>query len=223
MLSDIHLHKILMSVLLKNTDNYNKSLQTFCNLISVTEYIVATMAIATVPEKAKYGGHNYEFCDKVPEELICNICTKPLLKPHLIVCCGQHYCESCLKFWFNKHKKCCPHCRADGEEFQHVPNKSIERKVNELKIHCANHKNGCQWVGELSSSQSHLNSDKGCEYVEVSCTNMCGEKMKRKYLNEHTHSHCLLRQYECKYCGHKDTYHAITACRVWLKWSLLST
>jgi len=41
-------------------------------------------------------------------------------------------------------------------------------------------------VGELSNSQSHLNSDKGCEYVEVSCTNMCGEKMKRKYLNEHT-------------------------------------
>ena len=171
-----------------------------------------TMAVANTPEKRKYGGHDHKFYDKVPEELICNICTKPLLEPHLTVCCGQYYCESCLKYWFNKHKnESCPHCRAEGESFQHVPNKAINRKINELKIHCTNHKSGCPWVGELGDSQSHLKFDKGCGYVEVSCTNKCGEKMKRKDLNEHTHSHCLLRQYKCKYCGHKDTYHAITA------------
>ena len=170
------------------------------------------MAVAKVSEKAKYGGHDYEFCDKVPEELICNICTKPLLEPHLTVCCGQYYCESCLKYWFTKQKKeSCPHCRAEGVKFQHVPNKAIERKVNELKIRCTNHKDGCQWVGELSSSQSHLKSDKGCGFVGVSCTNKCGDKMKRKDLTEHTRSHCLLRQYKCKYCGHEDTYHVITA------------
>jgi len=160
----------------------------------------------------QYGRHDHEFCDKVPEELICNICTKPLFEPHLTVCCGQYYCESCLKYWFKRQKKkSCPHCRAVGVKFQHVPNKAIERKVNELKIHCTNHKDGCQWVGELSNSQFHLNSDEGCGYVEVNCTKKCGEKVKRKDLSEHIHSHCLLRQYRCKYCGYTDTYHAITA------------
>ena len=49
------------------------------------------MAVANTPEKRKYGGHDHKFYDKVPEELICNICTKPLLEPHLTVCCGCNY------------------------------------------------------------------------------------------------------------------------------------
>ena len=121
------------------------------------------------------------------------------------MCCGQYFCESCLKHWFKEHKEeRCPYCHAERDNFQHVPNKAIERKVNELKIHCTS--GSCGWVGELSRLQSHLME---CKFVDVTCTNMCVEKLKRNDLALHLNQ-CLLRQYKCEYCGHKDMYCTIT-------------
>ena len=52
------------------------------------------MAVASTPG---YGGYDYEFVRQVPERFMCiNICTKVLREPHLTVCCGQHFCGSCL-------------------------------------------------------------------------------------------------------------------------------
>ena len=42
------------------------------------------------------GGYDYDFVDEVPERLTCQICFKPFRDPHLVVCCGKHYCGSCL-------------------------------------------------------------------------------------------------------------------------------
>ena len=66
-------------------------------------------------------------------------------------------------------------------------------------------------MGELGQLKSHLDSDKGCGYVEVTCTNkQCRNKMKRKDLQSHLQEKCHYRPYECEHCGHKDTYTAIT-------------
>ena len=43
-----------------------------------------------------YGGHNHEFIGEVADRFNCQICTKAIREPHLAVCCGQHFCESCL-------------------------------------------------------------------------------------------------------------------------------
>ena len=92
-----------------------------------------------------------------------------------------------------------------------MPNKERIREVNELKIHCTNHREGCGWVGELGGLKSHLDSDKGCGYVEVTCTNKgCRETVSRKNLQTHLQRKCYYRLYECEHCGHKDTYTAIT-------------
>ena len=74
-------------------------------------------------------------------------------------------------------------------------NKAIIREVNELKIHCTNsiegEGDGCKWVGEIGALSNHLESDKGCEYVEVSCTNKgCRRRMKRKELEIHANKKC---------------------------------
>ena len=50
-------------------------------------------------------------------------------------------------------------------------NKEKIRKINELCILCTNRKNGCEWVGELGALKGHLESDKGCGYEIVRCTN----------------------------------------------------
>ena len=162
-------------------------------------------------DQPAYGGYDYIFVGAIPSKYTCSICTRVLRDAHLTVCCGQHFCDSCLTHWLGTQqgRKTCPHCRQ--EDFQHVPNKERIREVNELKIRCINHREGCGWVGELGGLKSHLDSDKGCGYVEVTCTNKgCGERVSRKDLQTHSQEKCYYRPYECKHCGHKDTYRAIT-------------
>ena len=86
-------------------------------------------------------------------------------------------------------RKTCPHCRQ--RNFQHIVNKAMIHEVNEFKIRCTNHREGCGWVGELGGLKSHLDSDKRCGYAEVACTNRrCGERMSRKNLQTHLQEMC---------------------------------
>ena len=94
-------------------------------------------------------------------------------------------------------------------------NKSIIREVNELKIYCTNSAegegDGCKWVGEIGALSNHLKSDKGCEYVKVSCTNKgCRRRMKRRKLAIHVNTKCRERPYKCEHCGLRSTYSKIT-------------
>ena len=174
-------------------------------------------------EVTVYGGHDCEFVEAVSDRLNCNICTKVLRDPHLAVCCGQHFCESCLNQWFTRQgKESCPHCRSEGEDFHHVINKGVRSEINQLKIRCSNHHEGCQWTGELGALKQHLKSNSGCDFVLVECPNKCKEWygyieqclrtsiMRRRDLSDHLTQFCYLRPYRCDFCGHKDTYEEVT-------------
>ena len=152
-----------------------------------------SMAVANVPDQAEYGGYDLNFTKPVPEKFYCSICTKVLRDPHFTECCGRHFCESCLKYWLKKQKNTCPHCRHDN--FIHILNKPLKREIDELEIQCTKQRVGCQWVGELSSLQAHLESDKGCGYIEVQCSNKCRVKMMRT--KHHFVRQCLLRKFQC--------------------------
>ena len=163
-----------------------------------------------------YGGYDYEFIGEVSDRLNCNICTKALCDPHLAVCCGQHFCESCPNEWFTgQGKESCPHCRAEGETIHHVIHKGLKSEVNQLKIRCCNLGEGCQWTGELGALKKHLESDNGCNFVVVECPNDCitNNDIMRKDLHEHLTQSCYLRPHQCEFCGLKDTYEAITGYR----------
>ena len=166
---------------------------------------------------AAQGGHDEEFVCQVPGRFLCHICAKVLREPHLAVCCGQHFCESCLKQWLKQyHKQSCPHCRTAGKAFNHVINKGLRSEINQLKIMCSNHAKGCLWTGELGALKTHLESDQGCGFVEVNCPNRCytddqtRTSILRNNLVWHLAAECCLRQYQCEHCGHKDTYYKIT-------------
>ena len=54
-----------------------------------------------------------------------------------------------------------------------------------------------------------------CKFTPVPCPNQCKEKGKitlrmRRYLDHHICRECPNRDYECEYCGEKDTYANIT-------------
>ena len=166
--------------------------------------------------ESTFGGYDFEFVRVVSERYKCQICTKVLRKPHLAVCCGQHYCETCLKEWLKQQragKQNCPHCRADGERFNHVLNKGLRSEINQLVVKCSNHQAGCKWTGEIGDVETHL---KGCGYVTINCSNGCKDRLDKpvvvckKDLKKHLDFECDLRPFQCEYCGYKDTYTAIT-------------
>ena len=174
------------------------------------------MAVAKVTDEPQYGGYEYQFVEKVPERCVCSIvCHKVLRDARLLVCCGKHICKSCLKRWFRSQEKLrqqqkplCPHCKQ--ENFVHVEDLSIRREIYDFKIHCTYGKAGCTWEGALSDLKTHLESEKGCGFVTVYCTNKCKGKIKRKDLADHLAQHCPLRKYKCEECGVRGTYQSIT-------------
>ena len=110
----------------------------------------------------------------------------------------------------------CPHCRQMN--FKRMTNKALIREINEFRVYCTHRKEGCGWVGKLAAIENHLESDRGCDYVEVRCTNYgfsgryqvdCGVPMKRMYLTNHQQNECEYRRYTCEHCGYIDTYDAI--------------
>ena len=178
------------------------------------------------------GGYEYEFVEAIADKYNCGICTKVLRDAQLTVCCGHHYCETCLEQWLtsktHEGKKTCPHCREGN--FQSFLNKEKIREINEFKIYCSHREKGCEWVGELGALKDHFESDKGCGYVEVKCTNkayrcgvlqasqpvscwyvvhLCGAAIERRHLSNHQENECVHRQYTCEHCGYTDTYDAI--------------
>ena len=144
---------------------------------------------------------------------------KVLGDARLTECCGQHYCDSCLKKWLERNNSC-PQCRK--KDFQSMLNREKIREINVFKVRCTHKEKGCKWVGQLGALKDHLESDNGCDYVMVKCSNTaynvkqmrspltkCGAAMERRLLADHQKNECLYRQYKCQYCGHVDTYDAI--------------
>ena len=157
-----------------------------------------------------YGGFDHEFVGESGDEYACGICSKVLRNPHLTVCCGQHYCATCIDHWVGKERQgTCPHCREEG--FSHVADKSVRRKVNALQVYCIHKDSGCKWTGELGNLEAHLDYGTGCGYVEVVCSNKCGVPLKRKDLQTHLHDECPQRMYQCKHCGAEDKYETIVS------------
>ncbi len=189
---------------------------------------VSIIRIQCTPMASNLGLKNaaYEFVDTVPKKLTCSICITVLSDPRLTECCGQHFCQECLQSWLRKQwpwSKTCPHCRE--KDFVHILDKPVQREINQLKVRCSHHEEGCEWVGELGDLQTHLDSQTGCGYVEVECPNnyvgtvttarllskgrhvsFNKHVVYRRDLEEHLRDECDQRRYECQYCGEEDKY-----------------
>ncbi len=143
---------------------------------------------------------NYTFVDKVPEDCICNISTNILTDPVQIECCGQLFCEECLKKWLGR-QKACPHCR-DTEL------KYIDRRMKRVLILPRSTapiapKGVTIKISSLGECSTHL---KACLFVEVPCTNDCRAKITRNKLHNHKAKKCLNRLLDCRYCKEKAFY-----------------
>ena len=140
-------------------------------------------------------GYDCDFVDDPPSTLECSICLLTLREPHVITCCGNHFCRPCIER-VQRDKKPCPLCNEPSYEvFLH---KGVMREVNALKVRCPQKEQGCEWEGELGYIEKHLNfeaepsDNSGCGYVEIECA-QCGEKILRRDLEDHKLEQCKFR------------------------------
>ena len=153
------------------------------------------------------GGYDFDFIEEPPEELNCSVCLLVLRDPHLTSCCGNHFCESCAEK-IKEGTSPCPLCK--DATFSTFLNKSVQRKVNELKIRCPRAELGCTWIGTIAGASSHMDPLSGdCEYVEVMCS-LCNEEIPRKDLLNHMNKECAKRPFTCVHCGYSDTWIEVT-------------
>ncbi|XP_011403663.1 PREDICTED: TNF receptor-associated factor 5-like [Amphimedon queenslandica] len=152
-----------------------------------------------------------DFVEKPPRQLAleCPICMGILFHPHIVSCCGYHFCETCLDR-VKREGQPCPMCKGD---FTSLLNKSLQRDINQLTIVCPNSKKTsegppCDWIGELGCIEDHLNIGKrfgGCQCLVVGCNYGCGYSNKRYLLVAHEQTECPKRPYSCDYCNEYES------------------
>lgn len=163
------------------------------------------MAMNSSPNKTDHNGYSFDFVGRIPDELVCKLCSKVLRDPRQVVCCGQHYCQGCIEQRIQS--KSCPSCHTVN--FDHFRDRHFEQRISALKIHCPHYKRGCKWTGDLCNIKPHLNSPQGCAYEGVKCPSKCGQLMPRKDIKEHVAKQCPNRMVRCQYCNHENTFQVI--------------
>jgi len=106
------------------------------------------------------GGYDYEFIEKLPDDLTCTLCHFAYKHPLQIEDCGRTFCEDC----FNQLKDhavknsldlCCPIDRQKIDIARVFRDKSDERRVLNLMVKCPYYDARCDWTGELREVLIH--------------------------------------------------------------------
>ena len=154
----------------------------------------------------------YSFVTEPPKSRFCPICSELLTEPYL-GSCGHHVCQQCRTRLLADGKKECPECRKPDILSSARFNKLLQREINDLKVRCKHHREGCRWTGEVRDLQSHLDPDKRrCGYILLPCSFGCGERILSGAMREHRKSSCTKRQMSCQYCSsYSSSYDIVTA------------
>ena len=150
------------------------------------------------------GGYDCEFVERPKElETDCPICLLVLRDPFQTSCCGNSFCQSCIKH-VQADEKACPTC--NEADFGVFPDKRLRRSLYAFQVRCVHQKSGCEWTGELGELDRHLNLNPelgkqlvGCAFATVACTHCC-EYFQRRHVHVHETESCPQRPFSCDYC-----------------------
>ena len=134
----------------------------------------------------------------------CSVCLYLLKDPQLIDCeCGANFCRTCIEP-IKEDGEPCPLCK--GPFATSMPDRRLQRALNNLKVYCSNKDAGCGWSDTLGKLHQHLNvandSDKlsGCLFERVSCR-YCEAILQRQDIKEHETKECPKRPFLCVHCN----------------------
>lgn len=153
------------------------------------------------------GGYDCSLVQPDGSQRDCSICLLLLRAPHLVSCCGAHFCGTCISKVLSRPSPACPLCQAAG--FKTMLNVGLEREIRQLMVYCPRRNAGCQWAGRVSALDSHADDD--CDFIPVGCRWNCGAQVARKDLQEHEETTCPSRSW---YVGIEDKNVRMLADRV---------
>ena len=160
---------------------------------------------------SKFSSSDCEFVEQTSKDFDCPVCFQLIRNPFLTACCGNHFCDTCVKSMKEKSNRF-PFC--NEKPISGITDKKFQRQINELQVYCVHKKHGCLWIGELGKLATHLESNKSdgeCKYVLLPCSLTCGKQILRCELKQHLTEECPLRTCTCEYCGFSSTYKDVTA------------
>ncbi len=154
--------------------------------------------------------YSWDFVDPPSSDCFCPTCGNLLQEPMLTNCCGKHFCKSCIESLFQT-KQPCPNKECLETDYLCIVDKPKWNKIMELDVICPLKGRGCNWKGEVGTRDKHLDPQEGnCEYIDVECTNGCGEEMELYELSEHLERFCHKRPYTCQHCGFENVFEVVT-------------
>ena len=113
--------------------------------------------------------NTYHFVTEPPENRFCPVCLELLFDPFLSDC-GHHLCRQCYTRLLTDSNEC-PECREPDVLSSARLNKFLQREINDIKVRCQHHREGCKWTGEVRDLQNHLDPDKRkCDYILLPCS-----------------------------------------------------
>ena len=152
------------------------------------------------------GGLECNFVKDPPEEVQteCSVCLCVLREPYLVDCCGYSFCRSCIETVKLEHKPC-PLCAVQFTTC--IPDKRLQRTLNDFQVYCSHMGDGCDWVGSLGNLTQHLNAEplsegerlSGCQLTSIECK-YCFDHIRRQDIVKHETMICPQRPHSCEYC-----------------------
>ena len=163
------------------------------------------------------GGFECNFVKDPPEELQteCSVCLCVLREPYLVDCCGYSFCRSCIETVKSENKPC-PLCAVQFTTC--IPDKRLQRTLNDFQVYCSHKGDGCEWVGSLGNLTQHLNAKplnedgrlSGCQLTSVECKH-CFDHIQRQDIVKHETTICQQRPHSCEYCNnYTSTFKDVT-------------
>lgn len=165
--------------------------------------------------KSDANSFDCKFVEPIPKEIQteCSICLETLKEPYMVGCCGNRFCKDCIEP--SKPLRFCPLCK--DPSFQKLPDKQLQRLINQKNVYCLLQDCGCSWKGQINNLRQHLDindehtcansslrKEDVCQYLPVPCT-YCKEYVRRIHMVDHE-TNCDSRPSLCNYCNYKGPH-----------------
>ncbi len=165
---------------------------------------------------SEMAARTFQFVEPLPKEVQveCSICLSILCEPYIVECCGSRFCKKCIERTAQSFLPC-PLCMS--RSFRKIPDKQLQRLLDQRKVFCLLKDEGCSWTGEMGKLEEHLKLNKSgglgsgvyymqesskeehCEFAPISCP-LCEVFLKKENMSDHLEFACTMRKVKCEYC-----------------------
>lgn len=134
----------------------------------------------------------------IASQFICVLCKGICFDPIDIPDNDSFICQKCFNIYKADHTTYPQSNTLIGNQ-PLFPIQALVKIIFNLKVQCKNRNKGCEWQGNVSAIQEHININ--CDHQDVACSNDgCNEILSRQKLKEHL-LNCDYRNESCKDCN----------------------